>query len=355
MQIDMTNEERDILIRWKKRSDTYRLVRMKAEAILYAWRGVGLDIIAEMVERAEGTVREWLSEWRRYRMGSVVTGHAGNENAAKLKRAQKKELEEILSRPPSEAGVKAGFWDVPALKDVVSIKFGVEYRSESSYRLLMRFLGMSFKLPDPFDKRRDEKAITRRMAEIRDQVADLLKEGWEVYTVDEVRVEHEAETRRMWLPKGKRTKLYVDRKKASQSFFGALSLTTKKMRIYPIEGNQNAEQITLMMDRLARETDEGKKIAVVLDNARFHHAKALTDLYAPGQALERITPIYMPPYAPDHNPTEHVWNAAKNNIANLQRDTPENTFAAFTAYITNHTFDYDFEHLPITPSHTDLV
>ena len=54
-----------------------------------------------------------------------------------------------------------------------------------------------------------------------------------------------------------------------------------------------------MMDRLAHETNEGKKIAVVLDNARFHHTKALTDLYAPGQALKRITPIYMPPYAPD--------------------------------------------------------
>ena len=101
---------------------------------------------------------------------------------------------------------------------------------------------MSLKLPDPFVGRRDEKAIARRMAEIRDQVANLLQDGWEVYTVDEVRARHEAETRRMWLPKGKRTKLYVDRKKASQSFFGALSLTTKKMRIYPIEGNQNAEQ-----------------------------------------------------------------------------------------------------------------
>ena len=246
MQIDMTNEERDVLIRWKKRSDTYKLVRMKAEAIVYAARGVGLDIIAEMVERTEKTVREWLSEWRRYRLGSVVTGHAGNENAAKLKRAQKEELEEILSKPPSESGVKAAFWDVPALRDVVQTGFGVEYRSDSSYRLLMRFLGMSFKLPDPFDKRRDEEAITRRMTEIRHQVAGLLKEGWEVYTVDEVRVEHEAETRRMWLPRGRRTKLYVDREKASQSFFGALSLTTKKMRIYPIEGNQNTEQTILM-------------------------------------------------------------------------------------------------------------
>ena len=67
----------------------------------------------------------------------MVNGHAVGGNAAKLKRAQKKELEEILGKPPSESGVKASFWDVPALKDVVSIKFGVEYRSESSYRLLM--------------------------------------------------------------------------------------------------------------------------------------------------------------------------------------------------------------------------
>ena len=71
-------------------------------------------LIAEMVERTEGTVREWLSEWRQARLSSGVTGHAGKENAAKLKRAQKEELGEILSRPPSEAGVKAGFWDVPA-------------------------------------------------------------------------------------------------------------------------------------------------------------------------------------------------------------------------------------------------
>ena len=147
IRIDMTDEERDILIRWKKRSDTYRLMRMKAEAIVYVARGVGLDTVAEMVERAEGTMREWLSQWRRTRLSSVVTGHAVGGNTAKLKRARKEELGEILGKPPSEAGVKAGFWDVPALKDVVSIKFGVEYRSESSYRLLMRFLGMSLCFP----------------------------------------------------------------------------------------------------------------------------------------------------------------------------------------------------------------
>ena len=237
---------------------------------------------------------------------------------------------------------------------MVKILFDVEYESESSYQLLLRFCGLSFKLPDPFDKHRDEQAITKRMAEVKTQVTDLLEAVWEVYAADEVRLEHEAETRRMWLPKGQRTKFYVDRQKVSQSFFGALSLINKKVKLYPIEGNQNTEQIILALERLQRETHT-QKIAVVLDNARFHHAKALTSLYQPGQPLERITPIFLPPYAPDHNPVEHVWNTAKTNIANIQHETPDQTFGTFTSYITGRTFNYNFGHLPPHETENDLI
>ena len=162
MLVDVTKEERDVLLRWKKRSDSFVLVRLKAEAVLYASRGADVSIIAEMVDRSRRTVRDWLASQRPAGLRSVVTGHAGNENAAKLTRAQKEQLKETLSRPPSQSGIKADFWDVPALRDVVKIKFGVERASDSSYQLLMRFPGMSFKLPDPFDKRRDEAAITDR-------------------------------------------------------------------------------------------------------------------------------------------------------------------------------------------------
>ena len=354
MQVWVAPEETAVLIRWKKRSDNHVLVRMKTEAILYASRGVDVGIIAEMVERAERTVQEWLADWQDTRMCSVLTGHAGNQNAAKPTRAQKQELETILARPPSQAGVHAEFWDVPAMREVVKILFDVEYQADSSYQLLLRFCGLSFKLPDPFDEHRDEPAITRRMAEVKTQVKALLDAGWEVYTADEARPEHETETRRMQPPKRQRTKLSVDRQKTSQSFFGALSLTSKKIKLYPIEGNQNTEQTILAPDLLQRET-EAEKIAVVPDNARFHHAKALTGLHEPGQLLERITPIHLPPYAPDHNPVEHVRNAAKNNIANIQRETPEETFGAFASYIASRTFDYDFEHLPLRETRNDFV
>ena len=355
MQVGVTPEETAVLIRWKKRSDNHVLVRMKAEAILYASRGVDVGIIAEMVERAERTVQEWLADWQATRMCSVLTGHAGNQNAAKLTRTQKEELKTILAQPPSRSGVHAEFWDVPAIREVVKILFDAEYQADSSYQLLLRLCGLSLELPDPFDKHRNEPAITRRMTEVKTQAKALLDQGWEVYTADEVRLEHEAETRRMQPPKeGSAPERSVDRKKTSQSFFGALSLTSKKVKLYPIEGNQNTEQTILALERLQRETETGK-IAVVLDNARSHHAKALTGLYEPGRLLERITPIHPPPYAPDHNPVEHVWNAAKSNIATIQRETPEETFGAFASHVTGRTVDYDFEHLPLRETRNDFV
>ena len=104
----------------------------------------------------------------------------------------------------------------------MKILFDVEYQTDSSYRLLPRFCGPSLEPPDPFDEHRDEPATTRRAAEATTQVKALLDQGWEVYAVGEVRLEHEAWTRRMQPPKGQRTRPSVDRKKTSQSFPDAL-------------------------------------------------------------------------------------------------------------------------------------
>lgn len=346
MDITLESGERSVLLRWKKRADEFILVRFKAEAVLYASEGVPAEIIARMVERSEKTVKGWLRDWRHRRLGAVVTGHAENENASKLTHEQKAQVKEALAAKPSESGIPVEFWDVPALENLVKTRFGVEYESDSSFHLLMKFCGMSFKLADPFDKRREEDAIAARMVEIRQQVTKLLNEGAEVFAADEVRVEHEAETRRMWLPSGVRTKVYVDRGRAAMSFFGALNLRTGKVELRRVEGNQNTEQTILALDRLQC-AYPGKKLAIVWDNASWHKSKELRKYLGKGNLFENITLIQLPPYAPEHNPVEHVWNSAKEAIANIQREVPDLTFSAFESHIKSRVFEYDFERLPI--------
>jgi transposase len=351
--VNVESSEWKVLQNWKRDAGSFVLVRLKAEAVMLASEDVPVPVIGRFVDRSEVTVRGWLRDWQDTRLASVVTGHAGNENAAKLTSAQKAVVREALASPPSEAGVAAEFWDVPALETLVSMRFGVEYESDSSLHLLMRFCGMSFKYPDAFDKRRDEEGVATRMAEIRAQVSELAEAGYEVFAADEVRVEHEAETRRMWLPVGVRTKIHVDREKSAQSYFGALNLRSGRMHLERIEGQQNAEQITHVLARFQRAHPDAK-IAIVWDNASWHREKELIKLFKPGQLFENITLIRLPSYAPDHNPAEHVWNQGKGAIANLQRETPAHTFSAFEEYIHGHEFPYNFENLSITDRSSDL-
>ena len=149
MQVEITPEETTVLVGWKKRSGSRVLAGMKAEAVLYASRGVDVGIIAETVERTERTVQEWPTEWWATRMRRVLTGHAGNQNAAEPARTRKQELKAILARPPSRTGARAGFWDVPALREVVKILFDAEHQSDSSYRLLLRLCGPNPEPPGP--------------------------------------------------------------------------------------------------------------------------------------------------------------------------------------------------------------
>ena len=101
--------------------------------------------------------------------------------------------------------------------------------------------------------------------------------------------------------RGQRTRPSVDRQRTSQSFSDALPPTSRTVTPYPIEQNRDTWQTIGALDLLQRETEAGK-IAVVPDNARPHHARALTGLHGPGRLLERIMPIHLSPYAPDHQP-----------------------------------------------------
>ncbi|CAM3073937.1 hypothetical protein PRAC110570_12520 [Propionibacterium acidifaciens] len=149
VRVGVAPEETAVLIRWKKRSDNHVLVRMKAEAILYASEGVRTGIIAKIVERAERTVQEWPAEWQATRMRRVLTGHAGNQDAAEPARVQKEELKAILARSPSRTGVRAEFRDTPAIREVVRILSDAEHQSDSSYRLLPPLCGPSLEPPGP--------------------------------------------------------------------------------------------------------------------------------------------------------------------------------------------------------------
>lgn len=338
VKTNITTEEKALLKGYLKKSPLL-LIRLKCLAILSRGKGMKVKDIADIAGKHEKTVSQWLSEWNDRRMASIFTGHWNNQNASKLTKEQKKEIKEALAKPPSEYDIPKEFWDVPALKEYIQTKFDVIYESVQSYHFLLSFGNLSFKYPDTFDYRRDEAKISERMAEIHEEIQPFLKDKeWEVFASDEVRMELEAFTRRAWLKRGERTIVKVNRERIAQNYLGFLNQKNFKCHLHEMPW-QNQKEVLKVYEQFLKEYP-GKKICVVWDNAKFHKGKEIKKALGKGQLLERVHLINLPPYAPDKNPIEHVWNSAKGSMANIQYDNFEKMKEAFKGYIVGRKFKY---------------
>lgn len=337
-KIKITKTERELLQKHSKNINL-KLVRDKSLSVMMSEKGLSANDISDVIFRSPRSVRRWLKDWSKQRMSSIFTGHAKNDNASKLTIDQREEIQQALQSSPSDFGLPKEFWDVPQLKEYLSANFDIVYESEKSYYFLLQFSNLSFKYPDTFDRKRDEAFIAKRMKEIHKEIKPLLKDNsWEVFASDEVRIEQEAEIRRAWLQKGERTIIKVSRNKESQSYIGFLNQKDFNCELFELSWQKSSEVIKAFGVFLKAHPD--KHIAIIWDNASFHKSKEIRTALSKDNRLERVHLIPMPPYAPDHNPIEHVWNTTKQHIANIQHDTFEQTKTTFSEFINNRKFSY---------------
>lgn len=331
--------EKQILINHYKKAKCV-LIRERAHAVLLSSQQRSITDIALILMRDKETILKWLNDFNHQRIASIFHKYEDNINASKLTREQRREIVETLQQPPTDQGLPKEFWDVPTLRNYLKGEFGVVYESERSYHYLLKFTGLSFKLPTPFDIKRDKDQINQRLQEIQAELPQYLKsDGWEVLTADETRITWEAEIRRAWLKKNEKTVIKVHRDKSEyQSYFGALNLKQKQAHLIRLNW-QDTEEIIKALEELSKNYPH-KRICLIWDNARWHKSLALRERLKKGNSLERFHLINFPPYAPDVNPEEHVWKFGKDMLANETLNSFTETKSLFEKAIQNKLFDY---------------
>lgn len=334
--VQLDSDEYDLLLQHKKKS-LCELISVKAHAILLLYKGYDVVTIADVLFRSERTVREWIQEFQRERISSLFPKTLNNQHAAKLTTEQKQQLKEVLTQKPSAYGIPKEFWDVSGLKQYIHAEFGVEYESENSYRLIFALHNYSFHLPATFDIHRDEEEVEKRMKEIKAEIEPFMQDAeWIVCASDESRIVWESIIRRLWLPKGAKTVIKVERKRRAQSFIGFLNLKTGEELLYRLSW-QKQDEIIPVLEALVQKYPD-KHICIIWDNARFHHGKKLKAKLS--TTLKTIHLINLPAYAPDHNPQEKVWKYGKDKLANNQRVSLEETVSAFESIIMSRNYLY---------------
>jgi len=85
-----------------------------------------------------------------------------------------------------------------------------------------------------------------------------------------------------------------------------------KVRFMFYHGGLNASVFLDFLERLVRDAN-GRKIYVIIDNLRVHHAKMVREWVS--RRSDLIALFYLPSYSPDLNPDEYLNNDLKNGIA----------------------------------------
>lgn len=67
----------------------------------------------------------------------------------------------------------------------------------------------------------------------------------------------------------------------------------------------NGDNFLAYVKSLVPYVPKGKKFVVILDNARPHRAKKVTEYVQ--EKIPNIELLFLPPYSPDLNPAENVW------------------------------------------------
>jgi hypothetical protein len=127
----------------------------------------------------------------------------------------------------------------------------------------------------------------------------------EIWFQDEARVGQQGTLTRIWARRGTRPCAPRDRRYDWAYLFGAVC-PRRRATAALVMPRADAESLSKHLATISREVAAGAHAVLVLDGAGYHVA---ADLDIPAN----ITLLHLPPYSPELNPIENVWEYLRGN------------------------------------------
>jgi len=94
----------------------------------------------------------------------------------------------------------------------------------------------------------------------------------------------------------------------SIALFGAVNLRHGQL-VTQFDPKFDAVTFKKFLQKLLRYRRQGRRLLVILDNARYHHARLLAPFLHKHRSVLKLS--FLPPYSPELNPIERVWKLTR--------------------------------------------
>ena len=253
------------------------------------------------------TIYAWLKIAREKGMDALAPKARSGRNR-KLSQPEEQEVKYwIIGNDPRQFGFDFGLWTRQIVSSLIEEKLGVRMGLTSVGDMLHR-LGLTPQKPLRRAYERDEEAVQEWVDVVYPKVKKYAKKkGAEIFWLDEASIRSDDPLQRTWGEKGKTP---VVKTSGQRQAINAISALSNKggFWYHVFEGKFNAEKCIECFKHFLK----GRKspIILIVDGHPVHKSKKVTSYI---ESLEgAIDIVFLPPYAPDLNPDELVWNQMRN-------------------------------------------
>ena len=227
---------------------------------------------------------------------------------------QEKEIQQIIvDKTPEQLRFKECMWTRNNIREMIKEKYGIEIKLSTLGYYLARW-GFTAQRPVKRAYKQDAKKIDAWLNSEFPGITDRAeKEDAEIFFGDETNIQNTANYARGYAPKGHTPVVQVEAQKLKIEMLSAIS-KRGKLHFLLYKDSMNTDKLIDFMTRLI--ADSKKKVFLILDNLRVHHAKAVTAWLEDHKA--QIELFFLPPYSPEYNPDELLNSDIKRNAGAKQ-------------------------------------
>jgi transposase len=262
--------------------------------------------------------------WKKYLNGgvsaikSVKTGRPKNSGRLTLEQQQKVQKNHV-DKCPNQLKLQGFLWNRSNIQGLIKQLFGVELTLQAISQYLKKW-GFTPQRPIKRSYKQNPAEIKAWLEVDYPKIKERAKaENAEISWCDETGCQNESNYIKGYAPKGKTPVLPVGNEHLKVNMISAIT-NQGKLRFMFYREKMDGTMFIKFLWRLVKDSE--RKIFLIIDNLKAHHAKIVTDWLEKHKA--EIEVFYLPPYAPEYNPDERLNGNLKRELVKKGYSVNEN-------------------------------
>jgi transposase len=285
-----------------------KLEEMRFEAVRRVQAGEAPTAVARDMGLYTNRLFIWLAAYRSGGWDALRSRKA----MGRPKRLSAKQIrwiyDTVTTKNPLQFKLPFALWTRAQIRALIAQRYSVKLSLVSVGRLLAQ-LGLSCQRPLFCAYQQDRSLVERWLKEQYPKIrARAKREKAEIFFEDESGVRSDFHSGTTWAPKGQTPVVRATGQRFSLNMISAIS-ARGELRFMVVRGGVGAGVFIAFLKRLIH--GQRRPIYLIVDGHPSHRAKKVKAYVESLQGKLRL--FFLPPYSPELNPDELVWNDVKNN------------------------------------------